>query len=64
VAVQLDPDLSPRERTRRLTKVLREIEYWQQSNERAARSHRKARRRKLRRLGIRLPQLRKCFNAF
>jgi hypothetical protein len=64
IEVQLDPQMSPRERTRRLEKALAEIEYWHQSNPRAARCHRKRRRRELRRLGIRLSQLRKCFNVF
>ena len=61
---QLDPEMSARERTRRLDKALAQIEYWQESNRRAALGHRKRRRRGLRRLGIRLSQLRKCFNVF
>jgi hypothetical protein len=56
--------MSARERTRRLEKALAQIEYWQESNRRAALGHRKRRRRELRRLGIKLSQLRKCFNVF
>ena len=64
VEVQLDPDLGPRERTRRLEKVLRRIEHWQDSNARAARSHRKQRLRELHEVGIRVSKLRKCFHVF
>ena len=64
VEVQLDPQMSARERTRRLKKAIAKIEFWHESNERAARSHWKGRRRKLRRLGIHLSKLRKCFNLF
>ena len=64
VEAQLDPQMSARERTRRLVKALGEIEYWHESNERAARSHWKGRCRELRRMGIRLSQLKKCFNVF
>jgi hypothetical protein len=64
VEVQLDPQMSARERTRRLQKELAKIEYWHESNERAARSHWKRRCRELKRLGIKLPKLRKCFNVF
>jgi hypothetical protein len=64
VEAQLDPQMSARERTRRLEKALAKIEYWQESNERAARSHWKGRCRELRRLGIKLSKLRKCFNVF
>jgi len=64
VEVQLDPQMSARERTRRLEKELAKIEYWQESNRRAARSHWKGRCRELRRLGIKLSKLRKCFNVF
>jgi hypothetical protein len=64
VEAQLDPQMSARERTRRLEKALAETEYWHKSNQRAARSHRKGRCRELRRLGIKLSKLRKCFNVF
>jgi hypothetical protein len=64
VEVQLDPHVSSREQTRCLEKALAKIEYWQESNQRAARSHWKGRCRELRRLGIKLSQLRKCFNVF
>lgn len=64
VEVQLDPKMGARERTRLLKKALAAIEYWQESNQRADRGHRKRRRRELRRSGIRLSQLRKCFNVF
>jgi hypothetical protein len=56
--------MSPRERARRLTKVLEKIEHWQVRNQRAARCHRKRRLRRLHELGIRLSKLRKCFNVF
>ena len=62
--MQLDPEMGPRERTRRLRKVLAKIEHWQRSNHRAARCHRKRRLRRLHALGIRLSQLTKCFNVF
>ena len=61
--VQLDPEMGPRERTRRLRKVLRRIAYWQASNHPVACSHRKKRLQRLRRLGIVLPELRKCFDG-
>ena len=64
VEAQLDPQMSARERTRRLRKALAKVEFWQDSNQRAARSHWKARCRELRRLGIKLSKLRKCFNVF
>ncbi len=64
VEVQLDPEMNARERTRRLRKVLAAVEYWQESNQRAERSHCKRRRRELRLRGIKLSQLRKCFNVF
>ena len=64
VEVQLDPQMSARERTRRLEKALAKVEFWHESNQRAARSHWKGRCRELRRLGIKLSTLRKCFNVF
>jgi len=64
VEAQLDPAMSPRERTRRLQKALARVEYWQDRNERADRSHCKRRRRELRLRGIKLSQLRKCFHVF
>jgi hypothetical protein len=64
VEAQLDPQMSARERTRRLEKALAKIEFWQDSNQRAARSHWKGRCRELRRLGIKLSKLRKCFDVF
>jgi len=64
IEVQLDPAMGPRERARRLAKVLRRIEHWQASNARAARSHRKQRLRQLHERGIRLSKLRKCYNVF
>ena len=64
VEVQLDPQMSARERTRRLEKALAQIEFWHESNPRAARSHWKGRCRELRRLGIKLSKLRKCFDVF
>ena len=62
--VQLDPQMSARERTRRLEKALAQIEFWHESNQRAARSHWKRWCRELRQLGIKLSKLRKCFNVF
>jgi hypothetical protein len=47
-----------------LAKALRKIEYWHASNEAAARCHRKRRLRQLHELGIKLTNLRKCFNVF
>ena len=64
IEAQLDPAMSARERTRRLKKALARIEYWQESNQRAERSHCKRRRRELRLRGIQLSKLRKCFNVF
>ncbi len=64
VEAQLDPQMSAPERTRRLKKALDKIEFWHESNQRAARSHWKGRCRELRRLGIKLSKLRKCFNVF
>lgn len=63
IEIQLDPEMGARERTRRLAKALRKIEYWHASNEAAARCHRKHRLRQLHRLGIKLTNLRKCFNV-
>ena len=62
--MQLDPEMGPRERTRRLHKVLAKIEHWQVSNRRAARCHRKRRLRRLHKLGIYVSRLRKCFDVF
>ena len=64
VEAQLDPQMSARERTRRLKKALAQVEFWQESNQRAARSHWKGRCRELRRLGIKLSKLTKCFDVF
>lgn len=64
VEVQLDPDMSRREQARQLRKVAGKIEYIQDCRQRAARSHRKNRLRKLRRLGIRISNLRRCFDVF
>ena len=64
IEVQLDPEMSEHERTRKLCKALGEVEYWQASNARAARSHRKQRLRELHELGIRVSKLRKCFHVF
>jgi len=64
VEAQLEPGMSARERTRRLQKALARIEYWQESNQRAEHGHCKRRRHELRLRGIRLSQLRKCFNVF
>ena len=64
IEVQLDPAMSPRERTRRLAKALRHIEHWQASNARAARCHRRQRLRELHERGILLSKLKKCFHVF
>jgi hypothetical protein len=56
--------MSPRERTRRLRKVLAKIEHWQLSNRKAARCHRNRRLRRLHELGIYVSRLRNCFNVF
>ena len=64
VEVQLDPEQTPRERARRVARVVRCTEYWRTSNARAARSHRKHRLRALHRIGIRLSTLKKCFHVF
>ena len=64
VEAQLDPQMSARERTRCLKKALAKVEFWQESNQRAARSHWKGRCRELRRLGIKLSKLSKCFDVF
>jgi len=64
VGVLLDPELTPAGRWRKLQALLRRITYQQQQAEKARRSHRKARCRKLRELGIWISKLRKCFNLF
>jgi hypothetical protein len=56
--------MSEYERTRRLRKVLGKIQYWQRHNKLAAVSHRKQRCRLLTQLGIDLPNLPNCFEAF
>ncbi len=53
IEVQLDAAMGPRELARRLAKALRRIDYWQASNARAARSHRKQRLRQLHERDIR-----------
>lgn len=63
VEVQLDPEMPPEERRRQLRKVARKIDYWQKSRKRAERSHRKAAIRRLHAKGMRLSQLRKCFDV-
>ena len=60
IEVQLDPDMSANERTRRLEKAAEKIEYWQARNEQAAFFHDKRQRRKLRKAGIDLRRLRRC----
>ncbi len=64
VEAQLDPQMNTRERTRRLEKAIAQIEYWQESNRRAALGHRKRRRRELRLRGIKVSRLRKCIDVF
>jgi hypothetical protein len=64
IEVQLEPDISPREQLRRLTKVRAKIEYWQHTAEKAARSHKKKRYQKLRSLGIKVSRLPKCYAVF
>jgi hypothetical protein len=64
VEAQLDPGLSKRERVRRLTRLVYQIEYWQRKAEKAARAHAKEGRRRLRKLGIRLSKIQKCFSSF
>lgn len=60
VEVQLDPEMPARERTRRLQKIARKIEYWQRTAAKAACSHRKRRRRELREAGIDLRRVIRC----
>lgn len=64
IEAQLDPAMGPRERARRLAKVLRRIEHWQASNARAARSHHRQRLRQLHERDILLSTLEKCFHVF
>ena len=60
VEEQLDPEVVPKERKRRLEKVADKIEYRQQRNEKAAYYHDKRRRRRLRNAGIDLRRVRRC----
>ena len=46
--------------TRRLERTAAKIEYWQRRAEKAARAHRKRRRRELRRAGIDLRRAIRC----
>ena len=64
IEAQLDPGISEHERTRRLHKLLEKIQYWQTHNTLAAVSHRKQRCQVLKRLGIDLSKLTKCFEPF
>lgn len=61
---QLDPGVSEDERIRRLEKLLDKIRYWQRRSRLAAASHCKRQRRVLKRLGIVLSRLTKCFKPF
>ena len=58
---QLDPGCSAKERKRRLMKVAHKIEYWQRKAAKAARCHRKRRLKLLKKLGIRISLITKCF---
>jgi len=64
VEVQLDEAITERERTRRLEKAWHIIQYRQERNELAERSHRRRRLRQLRDRGILISRLRKCFHVF
>jgi hypothetical protein len=60
VEVQLDPEMPPQERTRRLEKTAEIISHWQAMNAKAAFYHDKRRRREMRALGIDLRKVRRC----
>jgi hypothetical protein len=60
VEVQLDPQISRKERTRRLEKIATKIVYWQHHAAEAAYHHNKTRRRKLRAMDIDLRKVRRC----
>lgn len=57
---QLEPDLTRKQRLRRLAKPARIIGYYQWRNRSARRSHRKSAVRRLRARGILISQLRSC----
>ena len=60
VEAQLDREVAPKERKRRLERVADKIEYRQQRNQKAAYYHDKRRRRQLREAGIDLRKVRRC----
>ena len=57
---QLDGCDTPRQRTRRIEKVLRKVRYWQAGRRKSERSHRKHALRRLRKHGIFISRIRKC----
>jgi hypothetical protein len=61
LSAQLDPSISPAERSRRLVTIAEKIEYWQHAAAKAARCHRRARLKRLRAMGIRVSRLKKCY---
>ena len=60
VEEQLDPEVAPKERKRRLEKVADKIDYSQERAEKAAYYHDKRRRRQLRKAGIDLRRVQRC----
>ena len=64
MALLLDEDLSPAVRRRKLKRLLDRFASEHLQRQRAKKSHRKSRWRKLHQRGIRLSRLRKCYNVF
>ncbi|MCH7567678.1 MAG: hypothetical protein IH787_08495 [Nitrospirae bacterium] len=60
VEAQLDPDITPKGRTRRLESLVTKILYWQRRTAKAAYYHDRRRRRDLRAAGVDLRKALRC----
>ena len=61
---QLDFSATAGQRSARLERVASKIEYWQQSNAKSVRAHHRRRCKELRKLGIYISKLKKCYDVF
>lgn len=63
IEAQLDAGMPPRERNRKLRHIADNIQYWQRTAAKAERAHRKRNLRHLRKIGLCISKLRKCYKV-
>ena len=61
---QLDASATRRQRKGRLERAAAKIEYWQRNNAKSVRAHHRRRCKELRKQGIYISKLRKCYDVF